>query len=57
MGENKDILEKFEEAKDFIEQPCSFRGLDMRKRDKFDEPCLKYIRERESLPSRERGEI
>lgn len=49
MGENKDILEKSEEAKEFIEQPCSFRRLDMRKRDKFDEPFLKYIyRERKN---------
>ena len=34
------------ETKEFIEQPWSFKGSDLRKRDRFDEPCLKYIRER-----------
>lgn len=48
MGENKNILEKSERANRFIEQPWTFKEPDMRIRDEFDEPCLKYIRERKN---------
>ena len=48
MGENKNILEKSERVNRFIEQHWTFKEPDMRIRDEFDKPFLKYIRERKN---------
>ena len=47
MENDKNILEKSAKVESFSTKPWIFKEKpDMRIRDKFDEPCLKYVRER-----------
>ena len=47
MKNNKNILEKSAKVKGFSTKPWIFKKEpNMRIRDRYDEPCLKYVRER-----------